>query len=59
MTMFAVSVYMPIYLYKAMRRVYDQGHILTSSKFLVLLFSYITGLSVIFVLAALFAAFSI
>jgi hypothetical protein len=59
MTMFAVSVYMPIYLYKAMRRVYGQGHILTSSKFLVLLFSYITGLSVIFVLAALFAAFSI
>jgi len=59
MTIFAVSVYMPIYLYKAMRRVYGQGHILTGSKFLVLLFSYITGLSVIFVLAALFAAFSI
>jgi hypothetical protein len=42
-----------------MRRVYDQGHWLSSMKFSVLLFFYFMGLSLIFVFVALFAAFSI
>lgn len=57
-TVTAVSVYIPIYLYKAQRRVYRQGHFLTSLKFLVLLLSYFFGLSFIFLLTALFTAFS-
>ncbi len=58
-TTFAVSLYIPIYVYKAMRSVYAQGHLFTTSKFLVLLVSYFIGLSVIFVFAALITAFSI
>ena len=58
-TVFAVSLYIPVYLYKSMRRVYEQGHWLNSMKFSVLLLSYFAGLSLIFVFAALFAAFSI
>lgn len=54
----AVAVYIPIYLYKAQRRVYRQGHFFTTLKFLVLLLSYFFGLSFIFVLTAVFAAFS-
>ncbi len=58
-TTFAVSLYIPIYLYKAMRSVYEQGHLFTITKFMVLLVSYFIGLSVILVFAALITAFSI
>ncbi|MDH3440368.1 MAG: DUF4286 family protein [Gammaproteobacteria bacterium] len=58
-TITAVSLYIPIYLYKSMRRVYEQGHLLTLLKFIVLLVSYFMGLSTILLFAALFAAFSI
>lgn len=58
-TITAVSLYIPIYLYKSMRRVYGQGHLFTSLKFIVLLVSYFMGLSTILLFAALFAAFSI
>lgn len=58
-TIFAVSLYIPVYFYKGMRRVYEQGHFFTAVKFIVLLMSYFVGLSFIFVFAALFAAFSI
>lgn len=58
-SVFAVSLYIPIYLYKAMRRVYGQGHFMTTVKFIVLLGAYFFGLSGILMFAALFAAFSI
>ena len=58
-TIFAVSLYIPVYFYKAMRRVYEQGHVLSGMKFIVLLMSYFFGLSFILLFAALFAAFSI
>ncbi len=58
-TIFAVSLYVPVYLYKALRRVYEQGHLFTSLKFLMLMFAYFTGLMIMFGLVALFAAFSI
>ena len=58
-TIFAVSLYIPVYLYKGMRRVYEQGHFFTSTKFIVLLLSYMIGLTFILLFAALFAAFSI
>lgn len=54
-----VFFYVPIYLYKGMRRVYEQGHFLTLSKFLVLFVTYAAGLSIIFIGAAIFTAFSI
>jgi hypothetical protein len=56
---FAVFLYLPVYLYKGMRRVYEQGHTFTSLKFLVLLLAYFVGLFVILVFAGLTAAFSI
>jgi hypothetical protein len=58
-TIFAVSLYVPVYLYKALRRVYEQGHPFTTVKFLILIFAYFTGLLIMFGLAGLFAAFSI
>jgi hypothetical protein len=58
-TAIAVSFYVPIYVYKGMRRVYEQGHWLTSAKFIVLFATYTVGLSMIFVGAAIFTAFSI
>lgn len=58
-TVFAASLYVPVYLYKALRRVYEQRRFFTILKFLILAFAYFTGLIIMFGLAALFAAFSI
>ena len=55
----AVILYVPVYLYKALRRVYGQGHLFSILKILMLVFSYFAGLLVMFGLVALFAAFSI
>lgn len=57
--MFAASLYIPVYLYKAMRKVYTQGHLVTIFKYSTLMVAYFAGLTVIFLFAALFAAFSI
>jgi len=54
-----VFFYVPIYLYMALRRVYAQGHLLSSLKFFVLFLSYCVGLALIFVIVLLFSAFSI
>ncbi len=56
---FAVALYIPLYLYKSMRRVYEQGRLPTVLKFLVLLFSYLLGFSIILAFAAFYTAFSI
>jgi hypothetical protein len=58
-TTLAVSLYVPVYLYKALRRVYGQGRPFTILKFLMLVFAYFTGLLILLILVALFAAFSI
>lgn len=42
----AVWIYIPVYLYKSMRRVYGQGHLMTSLKFMLLFFSYIMTASI-------------
>ena len=39
----ATSLYVPVYLYKAMRRVYAQEHWITVPKYLLLLVAYLTG----------------
>jgi hypothetical protein len=58
-TIFAVALYVPVYLYKSIRRVYGQRHIITIPKFLILFLAYFFGFSFILLFAALFAAFSI
>lgn len=57
--LFATSLYFPIYLYKAMRRVYEQGRAITAGKYFVLTLAYFFGFTTIMVFAAVFAAFSI
>lgn len=56
---FTISIYIAVYLYKAMRRVYGQGRWVTALKFLLLLLAYTVGLALIMGSAAIFAAFSI
>ena len=55
----AVSLYVPVYLYKSLRRVYEQGRFFTIVKFSMLGFAYFAGLFLMFGLVALFAAFAI
>ena len=49
------SFYIPVYLYKAMRRVYGQGHLITILKYLMLSTAYLTG-AILTMLIVLFAA---
>lgn len=58
-TTVAVSLYVPVYLFKSMRRVYGQGGLITTFKYLILLFAYLIGMLLILVSTAIFAAFSI
>jgi hypothetical protein len=53
------SLYIPVYLYKAMRRVYGQRHLATIPKFLALIISYFVGLLTILAITGILAAFSI
>jgi hypothetical protein len=39
----ATSFYIPVYLYKAMRHVYGQGHTVTILKYLMLSIAYLAG----------------
>jgi hypothetical protein len=39
----ATSFYIPVYLYKAMRHVYGQGHLVTIPKYFMLSIAYVTG----------------
>jgi hypothetical protein len=55
----AASFYIPVYLYKAMRRVYGQGHLLTFTKYIALAFAYIAGAAVTMMGALIFALFSV
>jgi hypothetical protein len=58
-TIVAISFYIPVYLYKAMRRVYGQGHLLTLLKYLMLVVAYAIGFALVLLIATLIAAFSI
>ncbi|NQV87438.1 MAG: DUF3667 domain-containing protein [Woeseiaceae bacterium] len=52
------SLYIPVYLYKAMRHVYGQGHVITIFKYVILLFAYLTGATLTMFGAALVAVLS-
>lgn len=54
-----ISLYIPIYLYKALRRVYLQSRFVTLLKLIALILAYIMGMILILGIAAVFAAFSI
>ncbi len=55
----AASFYVPVYLYKAMRRVYGQGHFFTLLKYLIMVTAYLAGVMVTMFGAMLFALFSV
>jgi biopolymer transport protein ExbD len=52
------SFYIPVYLYKAMRHVYGQGHLVTLLKYLVLVIAYLLGAMLTMLSALLFAVLS-
>ena len=54
----AASLYIPVYLYKAMRKVYGQGHLVTIFKYLILLVTYVTGAAFTLLGAFLITLFS-
>jgi hypothetical protein len=54
----ATSFYIPVYLYKAMRHVYGQGHLVTIPKYLILSITYITGATMTMLGALLVALLS-
>ncbi len=59
LTIFLISLYIPLYLYKAMRRVYQQGRLITLLKYALLVLAYILGFAFILLAAAFYTAFSI
>jgi len=52
------SFYIPVYLYKAMRHVYGQGHLVTLLKYMVLAIAYLIGAMLTMLSALLFAVLS-
>lgn len=56
---FVGAVYVPVYLYKALRRVYAQGRLVTLLKFVLLLASYLAGLLLILLFVLLYTAMSL
>ena len=59
LTIIAVVIYVPVYLYKAMRRVYGQGHLATLFKFVVLNVSYFISLLSMLTITATFTALTL
>ena len=55
----ATSFYVPVYLFVAMRRVYGQGRIITSIKYIALVVAYALGFSATMLGALAVAAFSV
>ena len=58
-TIVVTSFYVPVYLFKSMRRVYGQGRFVSLLKFVVLLISYLIGFFATMMGAFTIAAFSI
>lgn len=55
----ALAIYIPVYLYKTLRRVYEQGHLFTSFKFTLIVLAYWLGLATLLLVMAAFAAFTV
>jgi hypothetical protein len=48
LTILLISLYIPLYLYKAMRRVYEQGRLITLLKYVLLVFAYVLRICIHF-----------
>jgi hypothetical protein len=59
LTVWAVVIYIPVYLYKSLRRVYEQGRAITILKFLLLVMAYFFGLLAILLVVLFYTAMSI
>ncbi|MDX1500015.1 MAG: DUF3667 domain-containing protein [Woeseiaceae bacterium] len=59
LTLVATSLYVPVYLFLAMRRVYGQGRFVTFLKFLVLTLAYLAGFTMTMLSVAIVVAFSL
>ncbi|MGI9271142.1 MAG: DUF4286 family protein [Woeseiaceae bacterium] len=59
LTIVAMSIYIPVYIFLAMRRVYEQGRIVTFLKFVVLAVTYVAGFSLIIAATTVMAMFAI
>lgn len=55
----AAAFYIPVYLYKAMRRVYGQGHLITVIKYIMLACAYAMGATFTMIGAFAFAVISV
>jgi hypothetical protein len=55
----AAFLYMVWYIYRAMRKVYQQGRVLTIAKYVTLGFAYLTTSFVVFLLTALYSAMTV
>ncbi|MGI9202819.1 MAG: DUF4286 family protein [Woeseiaceae bacterium] len=58
-TTVAVTLYIPVYFFKAMRQVYQQHWFVTLLKFVLLTLAYVVGLLAILMITAALAAFAI
>jgi hypothetical protein len=56
---FVAMVYVPVYLFKAMRTVYGQGALVTTAKYMLLGMSYFVFLIVTFVVLAIYTALTL
>jgi len=59
LTVVATSIYIPVYLFVSMRRVYSQGRLITALKYIVLVVAYSIGFFTTMLAALAIAAFSI
>lgn len=59
LTLVVASLYIPVYLFVAMRKVYGQGRLITSIKYFVLVTSYIFGFTAMMLGVLAISAFSI
>ena len=59
LTMVVISLYIPVYLFVGMRKVYGQGRLVTFLKYIVLTVTYITGFFITMLVTLGIAAFAI
>ena len=59
LTIVVIALYIPVYLYVAMRRVYGQGRLVTFFKYVILVAAYVLGFTATMLGAVAIAAFSV
>jgi hypothetical protein len=59
LTIAAVSIYIPYYLFRALRVVYGEGRLRTLAKYVLLFVTYLFGSSIVFAIGALLTALTV